>query len=82
MRLSKQSAPLVDSYDITVSKDELRLIHAGLQAAIHAADEKSERTFHSVNLNDRKEQLYERMTTKDKLLQMKGSIDQVKGILD
>lgn len=88
MRLSKQSAPLVDSYDITVSKDELKVIYAALETYGDWVEQDVRpehqvvRKFHSVNLNDRKEQLYEDMTTVDKVKQMKDSIDEIKGILD
>lgn len=82
MRLSKQSAPLVDSYDITASKDELRLIHLALFELSTKADNEKIRKFHSVHLDDRKQQLWEDMTTADKLKQMKHSIDEIKGILD
>lgn len=91
MRLSKQSAPLVDSYDITVSKDEMKLIHEALTFLVEYHDkvvhkDQPEHTeiveFHSVNLNDRKEQLYEDMTKADKVKQMKGSIDEIKGLVD
>ena len=86
MRLSKQSAPLVDSYDITVSKDELKLIHQALALIIDHPTEPRDgdkvRKFHSVHLDDRKQQIWEEMTTVDKLQQMKGSIDEIKGILD
>jgi hypothetical protein len=83
MRLSKQSAPLVDSYDLTVSKDELRIVREALhEYECEVADNKNIRSFHSVHLDDRKQQIYESMTEEDKVKQMKGCIDEIKGLVD
>lgn len=87
MRISKQSAPYIDSYDLTVTKDELKLIHQALgffEGEFHYEESGHQevRKFHSVNFNDRKEQLWEEMSTTDKLKQMKQTIDDIKGILD
>ena len=83
MRLSKQSAPLVDSYDITVSKDELRIIHKALAQLSRSELELDKvQKFHSVHLDDRKQQIWEEMTMTDKIKQMKGSIDEIKGLVD
>lgn len=84
MRISKQSAPYVDSYDLTVSRDELKIIHDALFMLEHHpdTDRKMTRTFHSVNLNDRKEQLYEDMTTHEKVKQIRSTMTDIKGLVD
>lgn len=84
MRISKQSAPYVDSYDLTVTKDELKLIYDSISEFIYYGSSKDEkpRKFHSVDFNDRKEQLWEEMTTTDKLKQLKQTVDDIHGILD
>lgn len=83
MRISKQSAPLIDSYDLTVSKDELRIVRDALHEYWReASDNEKVRSFHSVHLDDRKQQIYESMTEADKVEQMRQTIDDIKGILD
>jgi hypothetical protein len=82
MRLSKQSAPYVDSYDITVTKDELRIIYDALTELAREADTEEVRKYHSVHLNDRKEQLYEDLTENAKIEQMRESIHHIKGLVD
>jgi len=82
MRLSKQSAPLVDSYDLTVSKDELQIITDALYMLENHPniDNKLVKKFHSVDFDDRKVQLYEDLTLYKKVKQMRSTITDIKDL--